>query len=90
MTLATLPFAILVLEREPAQWGDLQTGFISWLQIAGGFATFGLIFLCTRGRHERSEANIRQWGDTYKSTCRFCGKPMVRVTKRNWKIAADE
>ena len=52
--------------------------------------TFGLIFLCTRGRHERSEANIRQWGDTYKSTCRFCGKPMVRVTKRNWKIAADE
>lgn len=50
----------------------------------------GVTFRCSRGRHERSDANIRKFGDTYKSTCRFCGKPMIRVTKRRWKLLEED
>ena len=44
------------------------------------------IFLCPRGKHERSFEHVRRQGDRYVSKCRGCGVPMVRLAKRNWVI----
>lgn len=35
-------FAVLVIEREPSKWSELGSALQSWLDVAGGFALFGL------------------------------------------------
>ncbi|PWL25273.1 MAG: hypothetical protein DCO98_02695 [Altererythrobacter sp. XM-24bin4] len=47
---------------------------------------WGLIALCPRGIHKRSGSKIRKHKDTYTSACRSCGRPMIRVAKRRWKL----
>ena len=47
---------------------------------------YGRIFRCPRGKHNRSSSHIRKAGDQYKSRCRSCRKPMVRLSKRNWAL----
>jgi transcription elongation factor Elf1 len=47
---------------------------------------YGRMFRCPRGKHKRSRDKIRKTGDKYTSRCRSCGKPMVRLTKRNWVL----
>lgn len=38
----TLPFAIMIQEREPIQWADFPRMLVSWVQDVGGFAAAGL------------------------------------------------
>jgi len=43
------------------------------------------LFSCARGKHQRSRGHARQDGETFRSKCRGCGKPMVR-TAEGWAL----
>ena len=47
---------------------------------------YGRMFRCPRGKHKRSGSHIRKAGDQYTSRCGSCGRPMVRLAKRNWVL----
>ena len=50
------------------------------LEFVGGIAR------CALGRHQRSQADVRNTGDQYVSACRFCRAPMRRLAKREWVV----
>lgn len=47
---------------------------------------YGRIMLCPKGKHVRSRRRVRKSGEQYRSTCHYCGIPMVRVRKRHWIV----
>lgn len=51
---------------------------------------YGRLVLCPRGKHVRSRRRVRKSGEQYRSTCHYCGIPMVRVRKRHWIVDERE
>lgn len=47
---------------------------------------YGRIMLCPRGKHVRSRRRVRKSRTQHLSRCHYCGKPMVRIAKRQWVL----
>lgn len=43
--------------------------------------------LCLIFGHHRSRKGARRSGEGWKSVCKRCGRPMVRIRRNEWELA---